>query len=44
VALTQLPLVQTSNLGPANLKLKNATSCLPAQSPRVDHNRDRAPD
>src|SRR3984957_19005177 len=29
---------------PANLNPKNATSCLRAQSPRVDHNRDRVPD
>ena len=29
---------------PADLNLKSATSYLSAQSPRVDHNRDRVPD
>jgi len=29
---------------PAALNPKDATSCLPAQSPRADHNRDRVPD
>jgi len=29
---------------PANLNPTNATSCLQAQSRRVDHNRDRVPD
>ncbi len=29
---------------PANLNPKNATSCLKAQSPRADRNRDHVPD
>lgn len=34
-------LVQTSNLSPGQSNPKNVTFCLQAQSPRVDHNRDR---
>lgn len=29
---------------PANVNPKDATSCRQAQSPRVDHTRDRVPD